>query len=217
MALKVALIMNYPYDIDIENPFEPGKSVSPDKFKGREDNIIKILRNMNKARAGNVQHYFLTGNKGMGKTSLAQFVKEYVEINYGMMGIYVSNKGNDSLNSLISAIIQAFLNKIPRDSLMDKVKSLFSSIESIEIRGTRVNFKPDEDLINDIERDFPYFLNQIINDLPPNNGVFLIIDDINGLSESKKFVDWYKRFADTIEVNRNDFHLPLYIHLQLLQ
>ena len=56
-----------------------------------------------------------------------------------------------------------------------------------------------------------YYLNQIIKDLPANNGVFLIIDDINGLSESKKFVDWYKRFADTIEVNRGDFNLPLYV------
>lgn len=203
--------MNYDFDIDMENPFEPGRSVSPDKFKGREENIKKILRNMNKARKGSVQHYFLTGNKGMGKTSLAEFVKEYVEINYGMIGIYVSNKGNNSLNSLISSIIQAFLNKIPRDSLKDKVKNLFASIESIEIRGTRVNFKPSKSLILDIEKDFPYYLNQLIKDLPSNNGIFLVIDDINGLSESKKFVDWYKVFADTIEVNRNDFNLPLYI------
>lgn len=190
--------MNYDFDIDMENPFEPGRSVSPDKFKGREENIKKILRNMNKARKGSVQHYFLTGNKGMGKTSLAEFVKEYVEINYGMIGIYVSNKGNNSLNSLISSIIQAFLNKIPRDSLKDKVNNLFASIESIEIRGTRVNFKSSKSLILDIEKDFPYYLNQLIKDLPSNNGIFLVIDDINGLSESKKFVDWYKAFADTI-------------------
>lgn len=115
-----------------------------------------------------------------------------------MIGIYVSNKGNNSLNSLISSIIQAFLNKIPRDSLKDKVNNLFASIESIEIRGTRVNFKSSKSLILDIEKDFPYYLNQLIKDLPSNNGIFLVIDDINGLSESKKFVDWYKAFADTI-------------------
>lgn len=204
-------MMNYNYDIDMENPFEPGKSVSPDRFKGREKNIKKILRDMGKVQKGNVQHFFLTGNKGMGKTSLAEFVKEYVEINYGMIGIYVSNKGNNSLNSLITAIIQAFLNKIPRNVLFEKIKTLFSSIESVEIIGNRVSFKPSKSLIVDIEKDFPYYLNQIIKDLPTNNGVFLIIDDINGLSESKKFVDWYKLFADTIEVNRGDFNLPLYV------
>ena len=161
--------MNYDFDIDMENPFEPGRSVSPDKFKGREENIKKILRNMNKARKGSVQHYFLTGNKGMGKTSLTEFVKEYVEINYGMIGIYVSNKGNVSFNSLISSIIQAFLNKIPRDSLKDKVKNLFASIESIEIKATKLDFKPDKNLIWDIERNFPYYLNELIDDLPPNN------------------------------------------------
>ena len=203
--------MNYSFDIDIESPFEPGRSASPENFKGREEDINKILRYMNKAKKGRVQHFFLSGNKGMGKTSLAEFVKEYVEVNYGMIGIYLSNKGNNSLNSLISAIIQSFLNKIPRDSLIEKVKNLFSGIESIEIRGTRIKFNPSHEIILDIERDFPYYINQLISDLPNNNGVFLIIDDINGLTESKRFVDWYKRFADTIEVNKKDFNLPLYI------
>lgn len=40
---------------------------------------------------------------------------------------------------------------------------------------------------------------------------FLIIDDINGLSESKEFVDWYKKFADSIEMK--DYNIPLYILL----
>ena len=59
-------------------------------------------------------------------------------------------------------------------------------------------------------KNFPYYLDKLIKDLPENKGVFLIIDDINGLSESKKFVDWYKRFADTVEMDKT-LKIPIYI------
>ena len=40
--------------------------------------------------------------------------------------------------------------------------------------------------------------------------IFLVIDDINSLSQQEEFVNWCKRFVDTIEVD-NSFDLPLYI------
>ena len=43
-------------------------------------------------------------------------------------------------------------------------------------------------------------------------GILIVIDDINGLSNSKEFVDWYKSFADTLNVEEY-YHLPLYFLL----
>lgn len=60
------------FDFDKESPFQPGKPVSPYYFKGRTKIVKKILRYLNKAEKGDVQHYFITGKKGMGKTSLAR-------------------------------------------------------------------------------------------------------------------------------------------------
>jgi len=42
-------------------------------------------------------------------------------------------------------------------------------------------------------------------------GLLIIIDDINGLSDSEEFVDWYKKFTDTIAVN--NLNLPAYFLL----
>ena len=42
-----------------ESPFEPGHHVSPDNFKGREDDIVKIIRYMPKIiNKGIPEHFF---------------------------------------------------------------------------------------------------------------------------------------------------------------
>ena len=84
-------------------------------------------------------------------------------------------------------------------------------IESVGFKGTKIRFKPDEETSRDLVASFHYILNELINEeFGDYDRIFLVIDDINGLSEQEEFVNWYKRFADTIEVD-DSFNLPLYI------
>ncbi len=198
------------FDLDKENPFQLGKPVSPDYFKGRTKIIKKILRYLNKAEKCDVQHYFITGKKGMGKTSLAKYVQDFVKDR--MIGVYISNKGNHSLENLVKQILEELINSAPKDSVKSKIKNIFGNyVESIEIKGTKLNFKLDEYASKDIVDNFLYYLNKTYEELETKKGIFLIIDDINGLSESNEFVNWYKRFADSIEMR--DYHIPLYVLL----
>ena len=198
------------FDLDKESPFQPGKPVSPDYFKGRTKIIKKILRYLTKAEKCDVQHYFITGKKGMGKTSLAKYVQEIVHDK--MIGVYISNKGNHSLENLVKQILEELINSAPKDSIKSKIKNIFGNyVESIEIKGTKINFKLGEYASRDIVDNFLYYLNKTYEELETKKGIFLIIDDINGLSESIEFVNWYKRFADSIEMR--DYNIPLYILL----
>ena len=198
------------FDLDKESPFQPGKPVSPDYFKGRTKIIKKILRYLTKAEKCDVQHYFITGKKGMGKTSLAKYVQEIVQDK--MIGVYISNKGNHSLENLAKEILEKLINSAPKDSIKSKIKNIFGNyVESIELKGTKINFKLDEYASRDIVNNFLYYLNKTYEELGTKKGIFLIIDDINGLSESNEFVNWYKRFADSIEME--DYNIPLYILL----
>ncbi len=43
-------MVKFEFDIDRESPFQPGKPVTPDNFKGRHSSIRKILRYVNKAK-----------------------------------------------------------------------------------------------------------------------------------------------------------------------
>lgn len=202
--------MNFDLSIDRESPFQPGKPVSPYYFKGRHSSIQKILRYYNNACDKDVQHFFLTGKKGIGKTSLAEFVKQYLEDNGNALGIYVSNKGQHSLEGLVTSVFEAFLNNVQKSFFKRSFESLFGKIESVEFKGTKILFKPDEETSRDLVASFHYILNELLEEFDEYNCIFLVIDDINGLSEQEEFVNWYKRFADTIEVD-NSFELPLYI------
>lgn len=63
-------------NLELESPFQPYTPVKPEFFKGREEIIKKILRYLNKSMKCDVQHSFLTGEKGMGKTSIAEFIMD---------------------------------------------------------------------------------------------------------------------------------------------
>ena len=51
-----------------------------------------------------------------------------------------------------------------------------------------------------------------MNFLKKKQGILIIIDDINGLSEHREFADWYKKLADTLAVS-NHYELPAYFLL----
>ena len=151
----------------------------------------------------------------MGKTSLTDFVKDFVDVKKGMIGVYVSNKGNDSIETLTTWIIEALINELPQKSRLDRIREWFGDhIESIEIKGNKINFKVDKDLSHSFKNYFPDYINEIYDEFPKDrqNGILIIIDDINGLSKSREFADWYKRLADTLAVS-NHYELPVYFLL----
>ena len=203
------------FDFDRESPFQPGIPVSPDRFRGRQKTIEKILRYVGPAIKGQTQHFFLTGNRRMGKTSVTDFVKDFVDYKKGMIGVYVSNKGNNSIEILTKEIIEGLINELPPESRIKKIKKWFGKhIQSIEIKGTTINFEVDNHLLRNFKNYFPDHILEIYGDFPESkqNGILIIIDDINGLSKSREFADWYKKLADTLAVS-NHYNLPVYFLL----
>ena len=206
--------MDFDFDFDRESPFQPGIPVSPDRFSGRQETIKKILRYVNNAINGNTQHFFLTGKRRMGKTSVADFVKEFVYYKKNMIGVYVSNKGNSSIETLTTMIIEALINELPPKSRMERLKTWFGEhVESIEIKGNKIKFKVDDELSRSFKDYFQDYLKEIYDEFPDEKqGILIIIDDINGLSDSSEFANWYKKLADTLAVSAN-YNLPVYFLL----
>ena len=202
-------------DLDRESPFEPGKPAPPNLFIGRQKTIKKILRYTSKALKGNTQHFFLTGKRRMGKTSVAKYVANHLK-EKNILIAYVSNKGNESVEQLTLMIIESLFNQLPKDSIKNKIKNWFGEhIESIEIKGNKIKISADKNLTQSFKDNFQDHIKQLYDDELKKlgiKGIFIIIDDINGLSESNEFVNWYKKFADTIAVS-DDYNLPLYLLL----
>lgn len=111
--------------------------------------------------------------------------------------------------------MKALLNKLPPQSRTEKLRTWFGDhVSEINIHGTILKFNLDEYKEEDIKNNFLDYLSIAYNELKNEyNSMFIVIDDINGLSESKEFVDWYKQFADTIAVD-NSYNLPVYFLLE---
>jgi hypothetical protein len=57
------------------NPFRPNSPVSPGMFVGRLDELGALEQSLVQTRAGQPKHFMVTGERGIGKTSLLNYLR----------------------------------------------------------------------------------------------------------------------------------------------
>jgi len=57
------------------NPFNPNQPIDPDYFEGRWDEIKKVMGALVQTLNHKTQHLLVTGERGIGKTSLAIYAR----------------------------------------------------------------------------------------------------------------------------------------------
>ncbi|MDR2544015.1 MAG: ATP-binding protein [Methanobrevibacter sp.] len=88
------------------NPFNPDSPVDPNNFEGREDILKKNIKLLMETKHNNPKHFFITGNRGMGKSSLESYFKDYAEKKLKYVGIHIYNDGVHDIEYLIRQIIE---------------------------------------------------------------------------------------------------------------
>lgn len=196
------------------SPFEPRQPVSPEKFEGRMNIIEDYTRHLASAVNGQPQHFYLNGNRGVGKSSVATYLLEYAKVRYNMIGVHVYNDGIHTIEDLIANIVEKLLNEIKDESFGKKILDFFHNrIETVGFLGNSIKLKSDSPkMIRDIKDSFANFIVNTLNEFDDNRGLFIVIDDINGLSETPDFANWYKSFADTLATTF-DTPIPLVMML----
>ena len=112
-----------------ESPFEPGHSIYPDNFKGRKKDIIKISRQLPKVKnKGIPAHFFITGKRGIGKTSFVKYFANEICDKYDLTPIYVNNDGIRSLDEFIVRLIEALLKQCHEKILVNNYLNLFQNM-----------------------------------------------------------------------------------------
>lgn len=200
-------------DVFPDSPFEPWRPVSPEKFKGRMKDRDKILRRLpTVVKHGVAEHFFITGKRGMGKTSFINYVSMIAEKDYNMVPIRINNSGGKTVDELIQKLLDALLVEFKKDylgkSIVDKI---LNTIQEFKVAGTGVSLKDSNDTIHNIKTHFAEFLVKTCDKLPEGYGIFIVIDDLNGLSENEEFTDWYKGFFETLTLR--EYHLPIVFNL----
>ena len=72
-------------------------------------------------------------------------------------------------------------------------------LNEIKLPGIGISLENKQDFVRDVKNNFSEFLLNISSSLKDYNGIFLIIDDINGLSKTSEFPNWYKGLSETID------------------
>lgn len=192
------------------NPFYPGNPAPKEVFVGREDEINSITRYIDICTNGRQQHVFLYGDRGIGKSSLAAYVMDIAKKDNNMVGIHIFLDGTHDVNTLVHDIVENILNEIRVEKWYKKVWNMFN-VESVNIKGVNIKFKPEESDLEDITKFFPETLKEIVDNFEnQKDGIFIILDDLNGLTDDPNFANWYKSFSDTVGTRyKNNF--PIFI------
>jgi len=69
-----------------ESPFTPGRPVQPEYFVARINEIQRLDRAIKQTITGRNENVFITGQRGIGKSSLAGFIRYIAEKQYSLIG-----------------------------------------------------------------------------------------------------------------------------------
>ena len=134
--------------MDISNkgksPFYPGQPVPVDLFIGRLKEIERITRAIRQVELGKPQAVFLSGEYGIGKSSLASFLRYYAERNNHILGIHVFLGGSQTLEDVATKTVEAVIKQqIYEETKLEKIRNFLSKYIGQQqlFFGTNINFE----------------------------------------------------------------------------
>jgi hypothetical protein len=187
-----------------KSPFYPGQPVPVELFVGRAAQIDRIMtRGVGQVAQGKPVSMFVQGDYGIGKSSIAAFAQWLAEKDHGLHGIYVSLGGARSLNDVAASILEGTLRSGALNRTKgEKIRSwLGKYIEKLELFGFTLDFAK-------LQQDAPQlaspsgllaFLGEVRTRLDDAGvkGLFLVLDEINGIAANGDFSHFLKGLVDT--------------------
>lgn len=193
------------------SPFTPGQPVDPQFFVGRKEQVERLIQRAQSALAGRVEIVFVSGERGIGKTSLSNFARLYAETQFKMLTAYVHLGGVHDLSEAVRLTFQRLLQEGIDKPWYDRLKELFKHVRQVGLFGVVIEFVPPHDELQSLVRGFTSALKQICDRMAnQRKGLMLVLDDINGLATQREFADWLKKIPDE---SANLGQLPLCIVL----
>lgn len=197
------------------SPFYPGQPVPPALFVGRKTEIKRIIRAVDQVALSKPQAVFLTGEYGIGKSSLAGFIKRYAEKENQLLGIHVLLGDADTTEDVAIKTVEAVIkSEAYEPTVTEKIRNSLAKYGSgQELFGIKINLEALKADGPDLSRGYLPFLREILERVKGDGvkGIILILDEINGITRKPKFAHFIKGLVDENALSKNP--LPLLLML----
>lgn len=173
----------------------------PNFFVGRTEQVQTFVERVRRSLAGRAEVIFISGERGIGKTSLAQFAHLHVKQEFKVAGSHAHLEGitdtAEAIRRSVQHLVQESHDKPWHRQLL---KLLREHVRQVGLFGMMIEFTPPPDLLESTVRHFPNTLRQLFDAIHSKgcNGLLLIWDDINGLVQRREFADWLKSVVDEL-------------------
>ncbi len=196
---------------DVNSPFTPGLPVPVEFFVGRLDEIERLRKKVVSAQSGHLEVGFLIGERGIGKSSLASFVRFLSERDNQVLGLHTFLGGVGSLEEMVRRVFDRLLKESVGKTWHEKVKQFFGNhIRQVGLFGISWEFGASPQDLKRMVHDFAPALRNLVDRVKEEKkGLFLVLDDINGLASSLDFANWLKSLVDEIATSQQPLPLCL--------
>lgn len=186
------------------SPFTPGIPVPIDYFIGRAREIERIGRAIIQTASGRNENLFLTGERGIGKSSLAAVTRYIAEEKYQFVGAHCYVGAARNVSDVCRIVLTKMLQAMPNKGLFEKARTVVGKyIKGIQLGvfgvGMNIEFTDDQKLLEDLPLNFLSIIRGIFETIKEDKkGLLLILDDLNGMSNVPEFSYFLKSFVDEI-------------------
>lgn len=187
------------------NPFVPNGIAYPGMFIGRFDEISTIEQALFQTKNGNPQHLLLTGERGIGKSSLL-FYADLVargeikddNTNFNFISVSTDLAGVSSQVGLIKQVARELRSKLRQhQKLQEKAKKVWEFLSNWEVLGVKYNGKDDELDPDELLDDLVSISGQLMES-EQFDGVIFLLDEADSPPVSAHLGEFVKVFTERL-------------------
>jgi hypothetical protein len=173
--------------------------VPAELFVGRQEAIERLRGLVRAADRGVFKAGFIAGERGIGKSSLASFVRHLCEREGRVTGCHVYLGGVRDVPQMARRTFDRLLkDSIDRPWHRQVLEFFGDRVRKVGLFGVSVELALSDRDLDTIAGNFIRSIRQLLSSIEEKGTLLLILDDINGLATSAEFAHWLKSIVDEV-------------------
>ena len=181
------------------SPFRPGQIAPVKFFVGRAEELERLHAMVRASLRGRFKIGFVTGERGIGKSSAATIVRLRAEREDEVAACHALLGGVTSIKGFVRRTFESLLNDSIERPWHQRMIGMFGDrVRRVGLFGLTLELNLSSRELTECPSDFIASIRALLSEVPDRRAILLILDDINGLATVESFAHWLKSLVDGI-------------------